>query len=118
MPRIRRPYRAQIARPKVLVPQTESAAPIEAPTAEEVVVEVLSDLWSVTVFDNDTNTYEEVMTVLMIATGCSGEEAHIEAWEIDHYGSCLVHRDTEDDCRKAADIIAKIGIRVEVSKEA
>lgn len=72
--------------------------------------------WLVTVFDNDHNTYAEVMTVLMIATACSAEEAHIETWEIDHLGFCVVHQATENECHEVARIIGTIGIRVEVSE--
>jgi ATP-dependent Clp protease adapter protein ClpS len=72
--------------------------------------------WIVTVYDNDYNTYEEVMMILMAATGCSAQEAYIEAWEIDHLGKCVVHNSSKDDCQMAASIIAEIGIQVEVSK--
>jgi ATP-dependent Clp protease adaptor protein ClpS len=68
----------------------------------------------VTVFNNDSNTYEEVIVVLQAATGCTAEEAYIEAWEIDHFGACVVHRADEAECGQAADIIRTIGIRVEV----
>ncbi|MCW5937729.1 MAG: ATP-dependent Clp protease adaptor ClpS [Fimbriimonadaceae bacterium] len=73
--------------------------------------------WIVTVFNNDVNTYEEVMTVLILATACDQEEAYIEAWEIDHFGQCVVHRADENECRLAAEVIATIGIRVEASPE-
>jgi ATP-dependent Clp protease adaptor protein ClpS len=73
--------------------------------------------WIVTVFNNDTNTYDEVMFVLMLATSCTSEEAYIEAWEIDHYGKCIVHRAGENECKKAADVIATIGIKVEATPE-
>lgn len=73
--------------------------------------------WLVTVFNNDVCTYEEVMVVLMLATNCSEEESYIEAWEIDHYGQCVVHRASESECLGAADVISTIGIRVEVSQE-
>lgn len=92
---------------------------LEAPGALPVLdpgsrVEV-GPLWQVTVYDNDTNTYEEVITVLMIATGCTAEEAYIEAWEIDKYGQCVVHRADEPECQGVADVVGTIGIRVEVS---
>lgn len=72
--------------------------------------------WLVTVFDNDHNTYEEVMMILMAATGCCAQEAYIETWEIDKLGKSVVHHSTEDDCRMAASIISEIGIEVEVSR--
>lgn len=69
--------------------------------------------WTVIVYNNDVNTYEEVMTVLMLATGCDAEEAYIETWEVDHYGKASVHRSTEDECNRVADVIRAIGITVE-----
>ncbi|MCL6624837.1 MAG: ATP-dependent Clp protease adaptor ClpS [Fimbriimonadales bacterium] len=73
--------------------------------------------WAVIVYDNDYNTYEEVIHILQVATGCSQEEAFCEAWEIDHYGSCVVHRGGREECEQAANIIATIGIRVEVAED-
>jgi ATP-dependent Clp protease adaptor protein ClpS len=73
--------------------------------------------WLVTVFNNETNTYEEVITILIIATSCSPEEAWIETWEIDHLGHSVVHVGNEEECCAAAEIIATIGIRVEVTPE-
>lgn len=72
--------------------------------------------WMVTVYDNETNTYEQVITILMIATGCNAEEAYIEAWEIDHLGRSVVHLASEEECQRVAEIIATIGIQVEVAR--
>jgi ATP-dependent Clp protease adaptor protein ClpS len=72
--------------------------------------------WIVTVFNNDYNTYEQVMTILMAATGCTAEEAYIEAWEIDNLGKSVVHHAGEEECRTAAKVIATIGIKVEVTQ--
>lgn len=73
--------------------------------------------WIVTVFNNDYNTYQEVMAILMVATRCTQEEAYMEAWEIDNLGKSVVHHGNKEACQTAADIISKIGIRVEVSEE-
>ena len=73
--------------------------------------------WIVTVFDNELNTYEQVMQVLMIATGCNSEEAYIEAWEIDHYGRCVVHKAGATECKRTAEVIATIGIKVEATPD-
>jgi ATP-dependent Clp protease adaptor protein ClpS len=71
----------------------------------------------VTVYNNEYNTYDEVMMILMIATECDAEEAYMETWEIDHLGKSVVHRANEEDCRKVADVISTIGIQVEVSED-
>ena len=73
--------------------------------------------WIVTVFDNDRNTFDEVVDVLMRATACSLEEAEIETWEVDQLGKSVVHHGGESECRRSAGIISEIGIRVEVSQE-
>lgn len=96
---------------------------MSAQTIEKPKVALLDEiqqepLWNVTVYNNDHNTYEEVMTVLQLATGCSVEEAYIETWEVDHLGASTVHRADEAECIRVADIIRVIGIRVEVTQEA
>lgn len=68
-------------------------------------------------FNNETNTYDQVIDILMRATGCGFEEAALETWEIDHLGASVVHHGGEEICRDAAAVIATIGIRVEVSEE-
>lgn len=71
----------------------------------------------VTVYNNEHNTYDEVMLILMIATQCDADEAYMETWEIDHLGKSVVHHACEEECLKAADIISSIGIEVQVSEE-
>ena len=73
--------------------------------------------WIVTVFDNDRNTFDEVVDVLIRATSCTVEEAEIETWEVDQLGRSVVHHGCETECRRTAAIIAEIGIHVEVSQE-
>jgi len=71
----------------------------------------------VVVYDNDYNSVEEVMMILMLATSCDEEEAAIETWEVHHLGKSVVHHDTEVECQRVADIIARIQIQVEVREE-
>lgn len=73
--------------------------------------------WVVTVFDNDHNTVEEVIHILMRATGCTLQEAAIETWEVHNLGKSVVHHAKRDECDSVAATIATIGIRTEVSEE-
>jgi ATP-dependent Clp protease adapter protein ClpS len=75
------------------------------------------DGYIVIVYNNEHNTYEEVMDILMRATACTAEEAWIETWEVDHLGKSVVHHGGADECEGAASIIRTIGIRVEVRQE-
>ena len=45
------------------------------------------------------------------------DEAYMETWEIDHLGKSVVHRASEAECQRAAEIIATIGIRVEATPD-
>lgn len=96
---------------KMSLPGTIERPDIEATDSQT------GDGWIVTVFNNEENTYSEVMTILMIATECDADEAYMETWEIDHLGKSVVHMGSRDECDAAAAIIAQIGIRVEVSQE-
>lgn len=73
--------------------------------------------WVVIVYNNDHNTYPEVIGILMRATGCHRQEAEIEAWEIDILGRSVVHHATETECNRVASVIRTIGIQVEVREE-
>lgn len=72
--------------------------------------------WIVTVFNNNHNTYDEVIMILQVATGCGADEAYMEAWEIDHMGCSVVHQGGEAECKDVAKIIATIGIKVEATE--
>ncbi len=76
-----------------------------------------TESWVVVVFNNETNTYEEVMMILMVATHCDEEEAYIETWEVDHLGKSVVHCAGKEECEDVAHIIRQIGIKVEVIAE-
>ncbi len=73
--------------------------------------------WMVVIFNNDYNSMDEVIEVLMEATGCDVQEAYIETWEADHYGKASVHFAGRDECDRVAEIIAQIGVKTEVTKE-
>ncbi len=73
--------------------------------------------WIVVVYNNDFNTFEEVVMILLLATGCSLEEAEIETWEVDRLGKSVVHHADKEECETVATVIRKIGIEVEVKSE-
>jgi ATP-dependent Clp protease adaptor protein ClpS len=69
------------------------------------------------IFNNEHNSFDEVIFVLMRATGCDLEEASIEAWEAHHYGKAPVHFASQDECASVALVISSIGVETEVRKE-
>jgi ATP-dependent Clp protease adapter protein ClpS len=98
---------------------------LETPTATVTIEKPSTDTgqstgteqWIVTVFDNDVNTIDEVMAILMIATKCTADEAYMETWEVHNLGKSVVHHGSQEDCEAVAEVISTIGIRVEVSEE-
>ncbi|MDQ2985598.1 MAG: ATP-dependent Clp protease adaptor ClpS [Armatimonadota bacterium] len=91
--------------------------PTVEPEIEDVTGSAGAGGWVVTVFNNEYNTWDEVVAILIRATGCSADEAHMETWEIDNLGKSVVHHGGRDECDRAAQVISTIGIRVTVTKE-
>lgn len=73
--------------------------------------------WTVTVYDNDRNTVDEVIAILIVATGCTIDEAQMETWEIHHLGRSTVHHAGKAECQRVAETIREIGIRVTVDED-
>ena len=71
----------------------------------------------VVVYDNDVNSQDQVVMILIQATSCTQEEAEIEMWEVDNLGKSVVHHGGKGECERVAGIIRTIGIRVEVVEE-
>ncbi|MDX2066581.1 MAG: ATP-dependent Clp protease adaptor ClpS [Fimbriimonadaceae bacterium] len=73
--------------------------------------------WMVIIYNNRTNTMDEVVEILMRATGCDAEEAYIEMWEAHTYGKASVHFESRRECERVAEVIASIGVKTEVTPE-
>ena len=71
----------------------------------------------VTIFNNDTNSVDEVIFILMHATGCNRQEAEIETWEAHHFGKAPVHFSSKTECNQVAELISSIGVKTEVEPE-
>jgi ATP-dependent Clp protease adapter protein ClpS len=76
-----------------------------------------SGRWMVVIFNNEHNSMEEVIEVLMAATGCDIQEAYIEMWEAHTFGKASVHFAAREECDDAATIISAVGVRTEVTLE-
>jgi ATP-dependent Clp protease adaptor protein ClpS len=73
--------------------------------------------WMVVIYNNDHNNFEQVIEILMRATGCGAEEAYIETWEAHTYGRALVHFANKTECELVAAMIASIGVRTQIRRE-
>lgn len=73
--------------------------------------------WGIIVFNNNYNTFTEVINILVKAIECSPEKAEAFASEIHYRGLAIVYcSHYKSDCEKRANIITTIGIKVAVEK--
>jgi ATP-dependent Clp protease adaptor protein ClpS len=73
--------------------------------------------WMVVIYNNESNSMDEVIEVLIRATGCDIQEAEIEMWEAHTFGKAPVHFASKPECEDAAIIISSVGIKTEVALE-
>ncbi len=73
--------------------------------------------WMVVIFNNDTTSEDDVVRVLMRATGCDAQEAEIEMWEAHTFGKASVHFSSKTVCEEAAAVIQTVGVKTEVAPE-
>jgi len=76
-----------------------------------------SGRWMVVIFNNDTNSMDEVIDILIKATHCDIEEAMIEMWEAHTFGKAPVHFSSRSTCEEIALVIRTVGIKTEVCPE-
>ena len=67
------------------------------------------------VFNNDTNTFDEV-TLILTEIGIELELAREYTWEIDARGSAEVFWGSLEECESKAKTISSIGIQTEVCR--
>lgn len=87
---------------------------IERPIIRDVDRGTTNDEWGVMIFNDDITPYDAVVAILMVATGCSLEEAEMETWEAHHHGRALVHYGTNAECNRVASTIESIGVKTKV----
>jgi len=71
----------------------------------------------VVIYNNDHTSMDDVIEVLMRATGCDMQEAYIEMWEAHTFGKAPVHFAAKCECDDAATTISAVGVKTEVAPE-
>lgn len=64
--------------------------------------------WMVVIYNNDSTSMDEVVDILIRATGCDLQEAMIEMWEAHTFGKAPVHFSSKSVCEEAAAIIQTV----------
>lgn len=73
--------------------------------------------WMVVILNDDHTPIEDVIEILMKATGCGLNEAYMETWEAHTYGKAPVHFSGRDECEVVASMIGSIGVQTQVRRE-
>jgi ATP-dependent Clp protease adaptor protein ClpS len=70
--------------------------------------------WKTVLFNCACHTFDEVEDVVMKATRCTLSRARQISHEVHTRGSAVVHDGPRERCEAVAEVIASIGLRVEV----
>jgi len=82
---------------------------------DETTHSLLSD-YIVIVFDNEYNTWEEVIGILQKATGCSLDAAEAITYEAHLTGRAIAYNGTQEECERVAGILRQIRLQVETDR--
>ncbi|MEM4409539.1 MAG: ATP-dependent Clp protease adaptor ClpS [Candidatus Caldarchaeum sp.] len=86
-------------------------------TVRDELIYESSDRYTTIIYNNDYNTFDEVIYAIMRATGCSFQEAYIETWEAHTFGKAPIHFASKEECLSVARVVSQIGVKTEVRKE-
>lgn len=68
----------------------------------------------VILFNDDIHTFDEVISQLIKATGCSSEKAEQLAMEVHTKGKALVYEGDIPDCMRVSSILEEIGLHTQI----
>ena len=80
----------------------------ECPLQKTVKDQNYQGRWALKVFNNERASYDDIINILIEATGCQPEEAFAETWEIDEFGHTLVDFGAYEDLERKARIIESL----------
>jgi ATP-dependent Clp protease adaptor protein ClpS len=97
---------------------TMPGGPTETPDLEEIERTDLavSPPWMTILHNCDCHTFEQVVTQLMKAIGCSEEKGWELAWQVHNTGKAVVKVASETECVRVGNILASIGLIVTVTQ--
>lgn len=70
----------------------------------------------VILYNCDCHTFDEVISQLMIATGCGPVKAEQIAEEAHQLGRAVAYSGEEEECERVAEILRSIGLQVETDR--
>ena len=81
---------------------------------EKATEERLDEPWTVILYNDDVHTFDEVITQLVKATGCSTAEAEKMAWTVHTKGKATVFEGPFEKCFEVQSILREIELITEI----
>lgn len=72
--------------------------------------------WIVILYNCECHTFDDVIGILQVATGCTVDEAEFLALKVHHEGRAIVFDGTHEECDRVARIIGSIRLQVETDR--
>ena len=95
-------------------PEAPSSTPEREVLVEEETEERLDEPWRVILYNDDVHTFDEVITQLIKATGCSTADAERLAWKVHTEGKAKVYEGSFEECFRVQGILREIQLVTEI----
>lgn len=86
--------------------------PLSQPVSSDDVL--IQDPAKVVLFNDDVHTFDEVITQLIKATRCAGEQAEALAWEVHTRGKAVVFTGELRRCMEVSGILEEIQLMTQI----
>jgi ATP-dependent Clp protease adaptor protein ClpS len=72
--------------------------------------------WIVILYNCECHTFDQVIDILQVATGCPVDVAEFLAFKVDSEGRAIVFNGSREECERVASIIGSIRLQVETDR--
>lgn len=104
-------FRASRAGP---APEAPAPTPETEVAVEEEEEERADEPWRVILYNDDIHTFEEVISQLIKATGCSTSRAEKLAWQVHTEGKACVFEGSFEECFRVQAVLREIQLVTEI----
>ena len=91
--------------------ETQKQTNIDVFEDEDVAIGLLS---RVVLFNDDWHTFDEVISQLMKAVGCTYEKARTYSFEVHIKGKCVVYNGEIKECLKVSSVLEEIALSTQI----
>lgn len=95
-------------------PSPTSPAPETDVIVEEEEEERTDDPWRVILYNDEIHTFDEVISQIVKATGCSTARAEKLAWQVHTTGKAAVYEGSFEECFQVQGVLREIQLVTEI----